>query len=84
MERVLPQRAKASNQELELSISERMGIEERRRVANAINHMGQQDQEATARALGAAVERERCSKICDQFPANLMARHIGRLIRSGQ
>ncbi len=63
-----------TNADREHSLSLLMGEEERHRVARAILHRDAVRMDNTER------ERQRCLAICAQWPDNLLAREIARLI----
>jgi hypothetical protein len=75
--------ATKTDRQMESSLSELRGREEHREVERALK---QASNNAGLVSLEQAreLERERCAKLCDQWPDNLMARHLAKLIRSGK
>jgi hypothetical protein len=77
------------NADIELRISQLTGIEERQRVKHAVFESWLRDRrrlEALNRAdlEATRIERRRCLAFCEQFPDNLMAKHIAKLIRGDE
>lgn len=73
--------------EMESRIRDLTGYEERILVKQALVEASWRYRErakslAESRDLERGIERDRCLKICAQFPDNRMAQHIAQLIRS--
>ena len=68
-----------TNEQLEIGIAHKMGVEEERRIQAA--SLGAERDRSALMEDARRSERESCAAICDEFPDNLMARHIGDKIR---